>query len=657
MSAPQSKSKQYFDDRYLVAEQPGLAIISSVIAISFFIGFAFKSYFNSSRVTSHINMAASQIHSDVKIKFDKAELVLFEGVLPTVQAVVSKVRVESNKPCWMAPEIFISELKLPLSIWGLISGDNPISAVNLGAVTINLRKEHQTCDGVRVKAEAGRGSAPAAGVFVEKKESRGSASQGSPLESITARSVRINYIPNLKYKGELTDLRVQILSHQPRRIRLDANTSLVKDEKFGDFLANSKVHAEFQEEPEKSALIHFFGNLREGYYSLISKYSFVDEQVNLEAEMKHIPLGAVLDLLKRFEVSTRNLDPSNLWLTTKASSTFNAKKAEEAPLVINHLQVEGDVGVLKSQGIFFKSLKPLEHEPLRIDIERLDIQKLFEIYGRPHPSKALGRLGDFSGVAEIRQGEQINLVGNLQGLEFIFSNRGNRELQIIDNMSTDVSFSRGLWKMKINRVSPRNGSLVGEVNLESDRYFTDVKLDLSLEELQLSPSVQRLMTIDGYIKPLKGSVVWNLKDGVSRRVKGQLQFGGFKAGGVEVGPTRAQIGYGSDAIQIKGRADDVHFKRGDGLEILRTFYPQAPEVNFESIEGQFEIKSANEMLWSGAVGRLNSKSTLMTTGGWTRNGELFGRVERRQNQTTKSWLMRGLRSQPVFQDSKESSRR
>ncbi len=102
---------------------------------------------------------------------------------------------------------------------------------------------------------------------------------------------RLEIIPEKhpQYAADLLNFVVKVKSFEPRIIEITAKSHLLKDQQVGDYLSHANLYVEYKESPEKSLQAHFFGNWREGHYSVIANYTLDERLLAIETDLKHIP--------------------------------------------------------------------------------------------------------------------------------------------------------------------------------------------------------------------------------------------------------------------------------------------------------------------------------------------------------------------------------
>lgn len=642
--------KKTVENNDLITEQPAWAILSSGLLVSFFLGFALKSYFNPARLSERISEAAQKIHPSLQIQFESSYLSLSRWGIPKLEVVITQVQAVSSLACWGQPKIHIDEIRIPLSFRSLLSQKDPIQGVELATARVHFTQAPHSCAASAQQKQSSEQLTTSLVAIspVSGKTAPGMA-QGSGLEFFSIKHIQIHFDHEPRYYTELKNIQLIVQQSAPLKIVMDAGTELFKNEVVGDYLSNSKLRIEFDEGDDQSVLVHFFGNFREGYYSVIAKGSLSDRSVRMESELQNIPLGAVLSMLQRYGQSRSEVNANNLWLSLKAQSFFSADEIHKAGLNISKLAIEGDLLDLVADKVVINRLEPLSYEPIKVDIQNLNIQKVFEFYGRPHPTKAMGDLGVFKGSAEIRSENEISLVGILSGLEFIFANKGLREVQTVDSTLLDAQFLAGAWKLRLTNPQLLSGQLIGEVEVKADRFLNSVSMDLKIDELLLSPQVQKIMTEDGKIGALEARLQWDIRDKETKNMSGNVQLLETELAGLKLAKASAQIGFANQAIFVKSRATNLDIKGGEPLAVMKTFVGDQPEVRIEQAQMDFYIESEKALSWKNAQGTLQDGTLIRTSGGWNSDGLLAGNVtSQTRTAKKKNWKILGTRNAPLF---------
>jgi hypothetical protein len=100
----------------------------------------------------------------------------------------------------------------------------------------------------------------------------------------------------------------------------------------------------------------------------------------------------------------------------------------------------------------------------------------------------------------------MDIVGLHKGIEFIFSNKGQREVQTVKEIRTEMHLANNRWELQASNAVVDQGALNGKLTVSADRTWQNVDIDGKVPELRLSPNVSRFMTAGGQVGALSADV-------------------------------------------------------------------------------------------------------------------------------------------------------
>lgn len=652
-------------DKHLIAEQPGMRILVTGLLISFFLGYTAKSLLSPARVSAKIEKAASHIHKDVKVQFGSAQFSLSDGILPRFAVIISDVRMESAQKCWGAPVLEVDELRLPLSLVGLLRGQGPVPEIQVNTLRLNLREDIADCDSPTGSGAEGASTSPAvtAAPAVSLSPNEQSEKYRNDVRKLRIQKLQISSQKYPQYFSEFFGFTAQVKSFEPKVIEVTAKTNLLKDVQVGDYLSHANLFIQYKESPEKSVQAHFFGNWREGHYSVIANYGLDEGLLAVESDLKHIPLSQILAILQKYDLASKELNGRQVWISAKARMVTDVAQIRKAPMEIKDLQLEGDLGDLRVDRIDIASLEPLKYAPIVLDIQKLDVGKLLVLLNRPKKTTVLGELGQFTGRAEIFSDRKMRMAGEHSGLEFVFSNKGQRELQVIEHMVGEVQLQDDDWSFFLKRIEPRGGAFIGDLRMKADRDFKSVEVKARIDEISLAPAVQKLMTTGGEIGliSLDGDV--RLKNGELNYLKGLLRVERMNVEGLQFQKTKASIDWlhGEVVLNTQIKSLQVQSSSPGGDVLLGVTEPawwSDQALRLDNIAGQFHSKNLKTLVWKGFQAQAGKNGKFLTEGSWDERGALKGSVQIRDGKEHKKWWIEGDREKPLFvRDNGKSLRR
>lgn len=636
-------------DRYLIAEQPGLTVLLTGLLISFFCGYSLKGYFSPQRVSAHIEKAASHIHKDVKVQFRSAIVSFSDGIFPRLAVIISGVRMESQQKCWGAPVLEVDELTLPLSFWSLVRGGPPVKHVQANKVQLKIRELISNCT-QEAQAFSPRPTGPVVRLSPSAKEGK----YQNDLRSLSIGEFKIIAEKYPQFSSELLQFTVNVKSFEPKVIEVRAKTHLIKDSSVGDYLSHANLFVQYQESPQVKIQSHFFGNWREGHYSLIAGYTFDERMLSIEADLKHIPLSQILSILQKYDLASQKLNGRQTWISSKARLVAPVDKLRTSPVEVRDLRLEGDLGDLRVENIKIQSLDPLRYSPIMVDIGKLDVERLMFLLNQQKRSTMLGQLGYFSGRAEVHSEQKIKMTGEHRGLEFVFSNQGRRELQAIDRAVGDISLLENQWTFSLNRIEPREGVFLGDLQLSADRDFKKIKIKTRVDELELSPTVQKLMTGGGYIGALNMDLSADVTDGTLSSLKGLVRLDGMDIEGMSFGKTRATLDWHDQKVVMNTQVKSIDVEPSSpGYEVLKqvtldSWQEAKKPLRMESLTGVLTTQQLVLLSWRNVQAHIGKSGRFVTDGSWDEQGLLKGTVHSREGKQYRKWLIQGDRKKPLF---------
>lgn len=644
-------SRQSRSDKNLIAEQPGMTIFLIGFVLAFIIGYTAKSLLSPGRVRAQIEKAASHIHKDVSVSFGSAYFSLSDGILPEFAIVITQVKMESLKKCWGAPILEVDELRLPLSFAGLLNNRRPVRAIDANQVLLTLREDVSDCanEGTKTALSETKSSAP----LVKIAPSHDGDRMRNDIDRLHIQKLEIISFKNPQLTSELLNFSVVVKSAEPRVIELRAKNYLLRDSQVGDYLSHANLFVEYRESPEPTLQAHYFGNWREGHYSLIGNYNFADQMLAVELDLKHIPLSQMLNILRKYNVTHQDFNSKNIWISTKARMFSSIETLKQAPLEIKDFHLEGDLGEINAERVAVTSLEPFRYDPILVDIRRLDIAKLLFFIGQEAPAKVLGQMGFFSGSANIVSEKEISLRGEHRGLEFVFSNKGQRETQVIDHMLTELKLNNESWNAKLERIEPMAGVFVGDVELKADKYFRKLEIKTRIDEMSLAPQVQKLMTSGGNVGALSLNSQLHLDNGKIVFLKGTLGLAGMSVERVVFGKSKAILGWKDGAITLDTQMDSLALEKDSPTGAVLTDLTESGwwknnRLEVESFSGQFHSSELKKLEWKNVKATIDRDSRFFTEGSWNPQGDLDGTVSLQDEKKRRKWLIGGSREVPQF---------
>lgn len=657
----QRRKRPLYKDKNLVAEQPGMMILISGLVLAFFIGFTLKGFLNPAKIQQRIVEAASQIHKDVQFSMKSAEISLSNGFWPRFSVLVSDVVLVSENECWMKPYISVNEIELPINLWSLLWGEVPISTVQADQVILRLRGEKKDCRGEVLQQVNPRETPVAKTITLVQRETESLESRPS-IHRVFFQKLEILPDAYPLAATEFKNVDLSVKSHQPRILNLTAETHVLKDEQWGDYAAHAQIHVEYTEFPDKNIDASVVGHWREGSYTLKTNYKVDQGSFQTELELKHIPISKLAQMSQRWGLkSLEHLKQS--WISLKANSSGNSWDLAKIPLNIQDLKMEGDTGLIRIDQLQWRNLKETYPLPFLVQFESLSLQTLLKALTQTTPSPILGDLGIMTGRAEVDSLDRFKLIGELRGLEFYFSNQGQRIIQKIKSLNIEAEAKAQQLSVRLSRIEPEQGVFNGEIHSTSVAPYDATRIHVVAEEVVLAPSVQKLMTRGGTLGKIQSTLDFDFKQGRLDKLRGQLIGKNLEIAKLEMPQLQIQIQPDSGArfqIQISSPQVKVPGSFLNENQMSTLFQ----EFGFEDAHESKEIRNFKAVLRLNDFRAVKWKQLqlffpggqLSGTGEWNEDGQLTGQLQIYHGSNSKKYLLDGTRDEPLLRGVDERAR-
>ncbi len=648
-------------DRDLVAEQPGLGLSFIGLFLAFFMGLAIRAAVSPDRVENHLHQAIENIHKDIHISFSKAYVSFARGIWPDLSVVIEDVRIESQKGCWLTPLAEINEIRLPLSMKHLFGGEILIHEVLADEVNLSLRSPYENCTAETPKEDFKNSPADTEKNPLALKPTSNpgisefkNVNRKNPIDTVEIAKLRIHYLPIAFTSFTVQDFQVSLKSEEPRWIQILGLLQLDGDTLVGEYNSQADLKIDILEGNQPSVNAFAKGVWREGHYEVSARYESQTENFDFDANAKHLPLSQIIPILKKYRWVESEFNGKQAWVSGQVKLQSPLSKIQKAPVNLMNLKLEGDLGEVTCAQAQIESFKPFQFKPVDFHIRGLSIKDLLVFLNRPHPSPALGELGTFNGVAHFVNPESLQLRGDYSGLEFIFSNQGQRQSQVLSLISGELELKKNQWDVQLDRIKPIEGIFEGKVQLQADKDFKELKVDAQITELGLSPSIQSLMTGGGSLGALQGQIKVHLQSAQIKSLQGHLRSEQVLIEGLHFAKPKIQIQTVAQDVEMQISALELEMNQSSRashyLSPLLVDNTQ-DKITLKSPSATLRTKNFTSLTWRNFQAGSPS-GALRSHGAWDSNGVLSGEMQI-LGKSHKFWNIHGTRAQPQFALRKE----
>ncbi|MES3038643.1 MAG: hypothetical protein V4736_12120 [Bdellovibrionota bacterium] len=639
------------NEKYLVAEQPGMLILTLGLILGVMLGFTLKGLLNPSRVEDMLRQAARQIHRDVKIDFSSAHISLHSHGFPRIAVVVNDVILNAAQPCWMSPRLKADEMVLPVSIIRLISGGGPIDEVRLGSVQLWLADDTDGCgneaqtDAKVVSDTEGKPIIAAPNRIKIKEESSKIPDNPSDVRKISIEELSVFQEKHLKQGLFLNQLEIYATSSQP--LSLDVHTLLPVEKYFTseDFYGSLNLDLQYTEFPEKVISWKLEGPLREGRVKSTGKTSLATNTYEAEVNLEHLPWA---QFLKREGLPPEmQTIPKQSWLTALMRSKGNLGDKNGPRIEVERAKVEGQHAIVQTKPFVLQWGDKLDWDSIHIDIEKLRLSPFMGLFGVTQIPSALGDLGEFSGTAEIPNAEQFEISGKLTGMEFVFSNLGRRERQLVNFEDFQIRKNGHVVQASFDDLgtdaTPRTGSIRLNMNLKTQEAESNV----AFGNLRFSKNVNELFSLQMGDRGVSGNLKARWQNSRFTFLKWDLIVPSVSFPNFKIAAGHAQGFKTDDEISMRLNIPGLEV----GPDILRDWNLRELSGNDEGLamtDFNLTLKGASpqDLNWQSTADA--KKDRLRMQGAWDPEGQLRGEITAKGSRNLRG-AINGTRDNPTVQ--------
>lgn len=654
---PPIRPSKFHEDKKLVTDQPGWSVIFAGLLLSFFLGFTLKGLLSASRIKALVEQAASKIHKDIRVTLGSAQFSLADGWWPQARVIITDVRMEASQDCWMNPVLSVDQIELPVSIKALVRGQVPFTEIQANDVQLRFRSNYVACNEHQKVAEFASQTVKteSSPTFIRMKNTLDQTAEvESTIEKVSIRHLLVLHQQYPQLPIDLQNVFFEGPGSEPKKFTLKARTNLIRDLQVNDYLAHANILVEYAEAPEKKVEAHVFGNWREGHYSLNSSFKLDDQNLGFDFDLEHIPLAKIMPLLKQYGVVQNDYNVKEVWLSMKAQTKGSVKSLLTSGAEIHDFKVEGDLGNISTEQVKIKTLAPLLVQPFRLQVSRLNVDRLFLFLNRQRPPNFLGSLGEVFGTIDYFDENNLSIKGLYKGLEFVFSNQGMNERQTFETMAGELKLVNGSWQAKVDDFRLIDGLLEGQIDLKASKDFRDVKLNAAIDDLAFSAAVEKVVTNGGDLGHFNGKIEARFLSGILAELRGQVKAEKAEMQGVLLDDTKFILNSGKDGFDVKATAKNLVLQKASLANEM--FLPLFQGVSFKdginlkSVSAKILSKDLRDFSWKGFSANVPEKDlSISSDGGWDERGMMFGQINMNGRAKKTKVVIKGNRDNPNFQ--------
>lgn len=516
-----------------VIDQPGVRVVVIGLILSIIIGLALRSQISEKRVQGYINKSIDRLQTDFKVDYDLAKVTLSRWGLPLPALVVENIRLSPKSIQCQSSQIYVEELEVPISIRTLLGFSQSIPKIRIKNIELRL-VDLDKCIGKSTRQEQEnaqeqeKDSKPEHQSDVSTEQEKPVAEiKEANIKNIFAKQTRAElheiYIEKLKIiSSRKTDQPVLLrqlnidLSYTENKlanIHLKSKLNALKDARSDVYFLNSDLTANFKYTnfSEIESVVNIKGKLLDGDVQGFIHGSSSSNRMTYELDLNHVSIKALHPIVSSIEKNKElALDkmPISISLNNQGVISFFEKPKVDSK--IKKLNIMIDNGQLSSKEIELKFVgETFTLKPFEIEIYSLPLSWLKNIEQLKSKLDSFESLGVLSGKFEYKNQNLYKLYGKLKNIKAIFSNRGRRDLQNIDNVNLKVTRDFKDLKFEASEFIVNNHNVIGNFSALYNVNTFDVSAQLKLKGAMLNNHIWEQFTFVEQSPSIQ--VLWSYK--------------------------------------------------------------------------------------------------------------------------------------------------
>jgi hypothetical protein len=642
-------------DSFLVIEQKGLRVLVSGVVLALLMALTFRAIFSPQRVKYEIERVIEESNPQkAEIKIEQAYLSLADGWFPRLAVVIENLELQSQDPCLYFAKINVGSMILPVSLQSIFDRSLVLKKLEMNHLVAHMKTKGIKCDTSLFAPPTLEEmpntlanpmvESPSAKPINEAPLVQTLSIEGSPLKEVLLTHGELHfdafpdfYLQVKKLKAELTDKPEKSAS-----VVGDLELIPVTDDRLIGW--NTRFQMEATEKLVKS---HFKGQWREGSVNLDLDYKAKDNQLELKGDFKQIPLGQIFIFTNELGWSKGAPSARQSWISFHTDYVQHSKKDKQVN--IKDIKVEGDFGDIKVP-LLEASGEPLIWQPLKVELNSVNISKLLMAFDQPHPSSSLSSLGVFNGMLDLDGPHFKSAQGDLKGLEFVFSNKGIRDVQVVSNMQLEVREIDNQYKAKVTDLELKDGEFKGQVDANYNKVDSSTQVQVVLDQIKLNPKVEKLMTNKGFLSALQGKLNFLFKKDEKPQIQGFIKADSGQIEKVNFEKLRWEINSSNIESLWKFTFQDLKWNAdAQSLETLQKILKveaSTLELKNFTVKGK---KGENSFEWTELQAQITEpKIKINSQGAWDEDGNLKGTIQVKSEKESRQINISGTRESPEW---------
>lgn len=517
-----------------VVDQSGIKTILFGLITALFFGLAIRSQITHRKVNNFVHRKIEQTVSlnkkyNLNIEFRNAELKLSDWGLPWPLLVIEDLKISSNNLNCSDNQIYIESIQIPLS-WSFVIPSKFKSALFIESARVS-QAEIRINDIMSCIDQGEKKSVQAKPIFIERTVSGSDSDSSNSLErnfNLYFEKIKIidRHNFNLPVLFQAAQTKFNLKNNQLQKVDFNSQVFLFKDLARGIYQVRSDLNIEYSLEKDNKIQMRLslLGQLIDKPFELKLDYDDILKKIKISHVMSDLSVKTIVGLISDMSSNSdlnKNLKKqfeglARLSFSNEGSGEYNITKRDLDFYKFKNILLSTDDSTVTIDELDIKSIKPFSFSAFEINLNQFDLEKIKQAAFFAPVQKSINNFGQLSGVIEVDADRNVSAIGTLSNLEFIFSNRGRRAYQKIN----EVLFKFEDHKLFMNGFVFDQEKATGQLEYEFVKADSNHRLRLDLSNIKLNENIYNIFSFNQE-KPTKADLSIQIDHNL---VKAKLKF-------------------------------------------------------------------------------------------------------------------------------------
>ena len=323
------------------------------------------------------------------------------------------------------------------------------------------------------------------------------------------------------------------------QIDLKSRFYYIKDSRSEIYFLISDLNGRIRPEIENNVgiTLQLKGRLLDGDIQAFLQASSQNKKATYEVTTKNVSLKAYAPLFNRNSKST----PLDKWpLSTSFYMVGEAQQAQELKAIFKfkNFDATGENMKIEFPEINLELVNGQTIlRPFQVSLNQIPLTPLKLALADQYDFQSVENLGVINGLFKFEDRQHWTFDGDIQKMQLIFSNRGSREIEMIDSVGLNLQYKGKRLQFSLDDVVVQQTPLAGGLEGEYSKDPQSVQLKLELEGRVLNEKIWKQLTQIPQNPSIKLNWVYKKSNEERHQIKinsPELEFPGFKLADVQI---------------------------------------------------------------------------------------------------------------------------